>query len=211
MEDAANDNSAIQDQVTIIKDTDDETRFETDEKNTVTTDNRECISVRNGRRKLLSLNDNSQLCSIVPLEQNKCIFEESTSTSTKKNKKLTKKRPKRKLVSFMNDTSSIKRNISREQTWSDNDYNTSKTKKKKDKKKQKPRKVISKKIVIKKFANESVLKDILKEDRQQNKEDESIENTDSSNDFAKYRTIPTQRNKYKSKKIVIAMTGLSKG
>ncbi|XP_029154849.1 putative uncharacterized protein DDB_G0282133 [Nylanderia fulva] len=213
LKDTSSDNSSvIQDQLTIIKDTDDETRFETDEKNTVTTDNMECTSVRKGRKKLLPLNDNSQLCSFTPVEKDKCIVEESISpsTSTKKNKKLTKKRRKRKLMGFMNDTSSIKRNISHEQTWSDNDCKISK-KKKKDKKIQKPRKVISKKIIIKKFADESMLKDILKENRQQNKEDESIENRDSLNDFTKHRTIPTQRNTYKSKKIVIVTTGLSKG
>ncbi|XP_072766813.1 uncharacterized protein Mcph1 [Anoplolepis gracilipes] len=207
LEDTSNSNpSVIQDQLKIIEDTIDETSFETNEKTTVATDNVEYISVRKGRRKLLPLNETSQLCSITPIEEDKCILEESTST--KKSKKLKKKRPKRKSISFKNDTNSTKRNIAREQI-SDNDIDIFKNKKKKDKKIQKPKKVVSKKIVIKKFADENIL-NILKENRQ-DKKDESLENRDSLNDFVKHRTIPTQWNKYKSQKIVIAMTGLSKG
>lgn len=209
MEDTSSGNpSDIQDQLRVIKETADETRLETNEKNKVTTDNMECISVRKGRRRLLPLHENSELCSISPIEEDKCIVEKSIK-STKKNKKLRKKRPKKKSMSVKNDTSSIKPNIAREQTWSDNDYDIPKNKKKKDKKIQKPRKVVSKKIVIKKIADENVL-NILKGNKQ-DKKDESIENRDSFDDFAKHRTISTQWNKFKSQQITIATTGLSKG
>lgn len=206
MEDISSGNSDIQDQLRILQDKAKETRFETSEKNKVTTDNMQCILVK--KRRLFPLNENSELCSISPIEEDKCIIEKSIKP-TKKNKKLRKKRPKRKSMDFKNDTSSIKPNIVREQIWSDNDYDISKNRKKKDKKIQKARKVISKKIVIKKFADENVL-NILKGNRQ-DKKDESIENRDSFDDFAKHRTIPTQWNKYKSQQIVIATTGLSKG
>ncbi|EFN65625.1 Microcephalin [Camponotus floridanus] len=203
LKDTSSDNSSvIQNQLRIIEDTVDETRLETNEKNTVTTNNMECISVKKNKRRLFPLKENSQLCSITPIKD-KCIIEESTPT--KKTRKLRKKRPKRKSIDIKNDTSSIKRNIVREETWSDNDI--PKNKKKKDKKIQKSRKVVSKKIVIKKFADENML-NILKRNKQ---EDESLENRDSLDDFAKHRKIPTQWNKYKSQKIVIATTGLSKG
>lgn len=206
MKDTSSDYPVIQNQLRVIEDTVDETRLETNEENTVTTNNMECIPVKKSKRRLFPLKENSQLCSITPIEEDKCIVEESTST--KKNKKTErKKRPKKKSIDFKNDTNSIKRNIAREETWSDNDHDIPKNKKKKDKKIQKPRKVISKKIVIKKFADENTL-NILKKNRQ---EDESLKNRDSLDDFAKHRTIPTQWNIYKSKKIVIAMTGLSKG
>lgn len=186
----------------VIEDTVDETRLETNEENTVTTNNMECISVKKTKRRLFPLKENSQLYSITPIEEDKCIIEESTST--KKNRKLRKKHPKRKSIDLKNDTSSIKRNITREQTWSDNDI--LKNKKKKDKKIQKPRKVVSKKIVIKKFADENML-NILKRNKQ---EDESLGSRNSLGDFAKHHRIPTQWNKYKSQKIVIVTTGLSK-
>lgn len=213
MKDTSSDHSSVQNQLRVIEDTVDETRLETNEENTVTTNDMECISVKKNKRRLFPLKENSQLCSITPIEEDKCIVEESTST--KENKKMErKKRPKKKSIDFKSDTNSIKkRNIAREETWSDNDHDILKNKikkykkDKKDKKIQKPRKVISKKIVIKKFADENTL-NILKRNRQ---EDESLENRDSLDDFAKHRTIPTQWNIYKSKKIVIAMTGLSKG
>ncbi|KAL6423234.1 hypothetical protein ACFW04_010117 [Cataglyphis niger] len=206
LEDISSGNPDIQDQLKILQDKANETRFETSEKNKVITDNMECISVK--KKRLFPLNENSELYSISPIEEDKYIIEKSIKP-TKKNKKLRKKRPKRKSMDFKNDTSSIKPNIVREQIWSNNDYDISKNRKKKDKKIQKPRKVISKKIVIKKFADENVL-NILKGNRQ-DKKDESIENRDSFDDFVKHRTIPTQWNKYKSQQIVIATTGLSKG
>ncbi|XP_050462710.1 GATA zinc finger domain-containing protein 14-like [Cataglyphis hispanica] len=206
LEDISSGNPDIQNQLKILQNKVNEIRFETSEKNKVTTDNMECISVK--KKRLFPLNENSELCSISPIEEDKCIIEKSINP-TKKNKKLRKKRPKRKSMDFKNDTSSIKPNIVREQIWSNNDYDISKNRKKKDKKIQKPRKVISKKIVIKKFADENVL-NILKGNRQ-DKKDESIENRDSFDDFVKHRTIPTQWNKYKSQQIVIATTGLSKG
>ncbi|XP_070159062.1 putative leucine-rich repeat-containing protein DDB_G0290503 [Polyergus mexicanus] len=200
--------SDIQDQLRVIKNTTDETKLEINEENKVTTDNMECISVRKGRRRLLPLHENSELCSISPIEEEKCIVAKSIKPM-EKNKKLRKKRPKKKSLGLKNDTSSIKPNIAREQTWSDNDYDIPKNKKEKDKKIQKPRKVVSKKIVIKKFADENML-NILK-GHKQDKKDESIENRDSFDDFVKHRTIPTQWNKFKSQQIIIATTGLSKG
>ncbi|KYN43291.1 Microcephalin [Trachymyrmex septentrionalis] len=80
--------------------------------------------------------------------------------------------------------------------------------KKKEKKTRKPKKVISKKIFIKKFADEKVL-NILERSRQ-NKANNSVESRDSLNDFVKCRTTSTQWNKYKSQKIIIVTTGLSK-
>jgi len=197
-----------QNQLTVIEDTPDEksAKSDTDEKNTAV-QNIECVPVKKGRRRLLPLKESSQLCSITPVEEKKCTPEESTSA--KQNKKLKKKLPKRKSMRSKNNTNNIKHDTASKQMWSDSDCDISENKKKEIKKTRKPKKVISKKIFVKKFVDENVL-NILQENRQNN-EDHSIENRDSLDDFVKCRTIYTQRNKYKSQKIVIVTTGLSKG
>lgn len=187
----------------IIMDTYNNARFETDGKIAVSSQNMECIVTRKGRRKLLPLNESSQLCSITPVEEDKCTPKKLTFT--KNSKKLKKKRLKGKLTDVKTNTNSIKHNIANER-WSDNDSETFDNKKK-QKKVRKPRKIISKKIVIKKIVDENVL-NMLEENRQ-NKENRSIENKDSLDDFVRHRTIPTQY-KHKSQKIVIVTTGLSK-
>lgn len=213
LEDTPSGNAFVtQNQLTVIVDADgtksDGTKSETDKKTTAV-QNTECAPVKKGRRKLLPLNETSQLCSITPIDENKHTPEESTSA--KRNKRLKKKLPKRKSVRSKNNTSNIK-HIASEQLWSDSDCDIPDNKKKESKKTRKPKKVVSKKILIKKFVDENML-NILQEDRQ-TEEDHSIENRNSLDDFVKRRnivTISTQWNKYKSQKIVIVTTGLSKG
>ncbi|EZA60652.1 hypothetical protein DMN91_007487 [Ooceraea biroi] len=178
------------------------------EEKIITPQNTECSPTRKGRKKLLPLYENSQLCSLTPLEENTSECTSESPISVKKNKILKKKQPKRKLADSKNKTS-VTRNIVNEETWSDSDYDTFKNKKKEEKKRRKPRKVVSKKIVIKKFAEENVL-NILKKN-EQDERDRTTENRDSLDDFVNNRTISTQWNKYKSQKIVIVTTGLSKG
>lgn len=194
-----------QTQLTVIKDTSDGTKSETNERD-VAVQNAECVPVRKGRRRLLPLNENSQ-CSISPVEERKCTPEEPMST--KRNKRLKKKLPKRKSMRSKNNASNIEQDVDSKQISSDSDCHISENKKKENKKTRKPKKVISKKIVIKKFADENML-NVLQE-YGQNK-DYLMENRDSFDDFVKCRTVSTQwKYKYKSQKIVIVTTGLSKG
>lgn len=197
-----------QNQLTVIKETPDGAKSETDESN-INVQNTECVPVRKGKRKLLPLKEDSQLCSITPVEETKCTPEESTSA--KRIKRLKKKFPKRKSIRSKNnkDTNNIKQDTASIQMWSDSDSDIPENKKTENKKVRKPKKVISKKIVVKKFVDENVL-NILQENRQ-NKEDRSIGNRDSLDDFVKCRTTSTQLHKYKSQKIVIVTTGLSRG
>lgn len=194
-----------QSQLTIVEDMPDETKSKTAEKNR-TVQNAECVPVRKGRRRLLPINENSQLCSISPVEERKCISEESTSA--KRNKRLKRKLPKRRSIRSKNITSNKKQDIVSQRMWSDSDCDILENKKEK-KKPRKPRKIISKKIFIKKFADESVLNVL--EGNGQNKENRLTENEDSLDDFVKCRTISSQWNKYKSQKLVIVTTGLSRG
>ncbi|KAL6263662.1 hypothetical protein P5V15_003753 [Pogonomyrmex californicus] len=194
-----------QNQLMVIENMLDETKSET-EKNTIISENMECIPVPKSKRKLLPLEENSQLCSITPIDEKRCISEEPTSV--KRNKGIKKKYPKRKSIHSKNDTSNIKHNIIKKQMWSDSDRGASENKRKENKKTRQPRKVISKKIRIKKFVDENMLN--ILQGNEQNEEDCSIENRDSSNDFVKHYTISNQWNKHKSQKIVIVTTGLSK-
>jgi len=184
------------------KDTLDETTSKIEEK-IIISENKECIPSKKGRRKLLPLHESSQLCSFTPLEEDK----HNSESSLKKNKILKKKRTKRKSADFKNKTN-IKHDITNEDISSNSDE-TFANKKREEKKTRKPRKVLSKKIVIKKFVEESVL-NILNNNKQI-QGNRTIENTDSSNDFTKHRTISTQWNRYRSQKIIIVTTGLSKG
>jgi len=192
----------IQNTLIAIKDTLDETTSK--EKKIIISENKECTLSRKGRRKLLPLHESSQLCSFSPLEEN----EHESESSSKKNKTLKKKHTKKKSTDFKNKKK-IKHDIANENTWSDSD-DTFVNKKKEEKKTQKPRKVLSKKIVIKKFVEESIL-NILNKNEQEIQRDPTIENIDSSNDFTKHRTISTQWNRYRSQKIIIVTTGLSNG
>lgn len=195
--------------LTVIKDTLDETGLEVNERNTVTSKDAECIPVRKGRRRLFSLDENSQ-CSITPLENHSEVSEKSTPIKKKK-KKLRKKRPQKKSASIKSDASNIRYNTAKRRTGSDDDCDISGNKGREEKKTRKPRKVVSKKIVIKKFADENVL-NMLKEYTRTKEGNRSVEEKDSLDDFVACRTIiPTQRNKYKPQKIVIVTTGLSKG
>ncbi|XP_077258300.1 microcephalin isoform X2 [Temnothorax americanus] len=196
----------IQNQLTVIEDVPGGTKSETGKRN-IAVQNAERVPVNQGRRRLLPLNANSPVYSISPVEVRRYTPEESTSG--KRKKRLTKKLPKRRSMRLKNNTNSIKRDTASKRMWSDSDCDIPKNKKKENKKTRKPRKVISKKICVKKFADESVL-NILQRNRQ-DKEDHLIENGDSLDDFVKCRTISTQSNKYKSRKIVIVTTGLSKG
>lgn len=195
-----------QEKTTVIEDTLDKTGLETSKGNTVALQNTENVSTRRGKKRLMPLHENSQLCSIEQLEEHSDTSEKLT-TIKKNKKKLKKKRPKKKTEDSKNDAS-IKNNIANEQVSLDDDCDISKNKKKENKTK-KPRKIVSKKIVIKKFADENALR--IMEESRRNKGDLSMENRDSSNDFVAHRMIPTQWNKYKSQKIVIVTTGLSKG
>ncbi|XP_071635693.1 uncharacterized protein Tmem63 isoform X1 [Temnothorax longispinosus] len=196
----------IQNQLTVIEDMPGGTKSETG-KRIIAVQNAGCVPVSQGRRRLLPLNANSPVYSISPVEVGRYTPEESTSG--KRKKKLTKKLPKRRSMRLKNNTNSIKQDTASKRMWSDSDCDIPKDKKKENKKTRKPRKVISKKIRVKKFADESVL-NILQRNRQ-NKEDHLIENGDSLDDFVKCRIISTQSNKYRSRKIVIVTTGLSKG
>lgn len=199
----SSDSFLTQNKLILKENTCNKTRCQIDHTSTFS-QNMECIVIRKGKRKLLSLNENSQLCSITPVEKDKCITKESISG--KKNKKLKKKSLKRKLVNVKTNTSNIKHNIANK-VWQNNDCNTVENKKE-QKKVRKPRKIVSKKIIIKKFVNENVLN--ILEKNIQDKENRSIENKDSLDDFVQHRTIPTQWYKHKSQKIVIVTTGLSK-
>lgn len=207
LEDTSSCNPFItQNQLTVIEDMPNGTESEAAEKNR-TVQKAEYVPVGKGRRRLLPINENSQLCSISPIEKKKCTPEESTSAKRNK-RKLKRKLPKRRSMRSKNNISNSKQDVVSNQMWSDSDCDISENKKKEKKKPRKPKKIISKKIFIKKFADENVL-NILARDRQ--KEDQLIENGDSLDDFVKCRTISSQWNKYKSQKIVIVTTGLSKG
>ncbi|XP_014480207.1 PREDICTED: uncharacterized protein LOC106747319 isoform X2 [Dinoponera quadriceps] len=196
-----------QEKPTIIEDIRDKAGLEMDEENTAALQNTEYVSTRRHKRRLLPLNNNSQLYSIEQLEEHSDASEKSTSTRRNK-KKLTKKCLKKKPPDSKNDANSVKDNIASEQVSLDNcDIAESKTKE--NKKNRKPRKIVSKKVVIKKFANKDML-NIIKENKR-NKGDLSKENGDSLEDFVAHRTISSQWNKHKSQKIVIVTTGLSKG
>lgn len=198
-----------QNQLTVMEDKINRTKSDTDGKN-IAVQNIEQVLVRKGRRKLLPLNETSQLCSLTPIEDKKITPEESF---VKRNKRLKKKLPKRKLMHPKANTSSIKCDTASKQMSSDSSdsdiFIFENKKKEKNKKTRKPKKVISKKIVIKKFADENVL-NMLQENKQ-NEEDHPAQSRDSFDDFVECRTISTQWNKYKSQKIVIVTTGLSKG
>lgn len=175
-------------------------------KYTANSQNTECVPTKVGKKKLLPLNDDSELCSITPIDENECPV---TKSPVKRIKRLRK----RKKLNFKKDTSINKHKKTSEPMSSDSDDEISKSfKKKQHKKTRKPRKVISKKIVIKKFADNNVL-NILEREKltQQNKRDLSRGSRDSLDEFVSFRTIPIQRNNHKSHKIVIATTGLSKG
>lgn len=206
LEDTPSGNAFVTQNELMVTDDADGTKSETEK--IIAIQNTECIPVKKGRRRLMPLHENSQLCSITPIDEK--TYTPKESTSTKRNKRLKKKLPKRKSMRFKNKTSNIKHNNASEQMWSDSDCDIPENKEK-EKKTRKPKKVVSKKILIKKFVNENVL-NILQGNRQN--EDHSIENRDSLDDFVKRRnivTISTQWNKYKSQKIVIVTTGLSKG
>lgn len=210
VEDTPNSNPFVtQNQLTVIKDTpEDGTRTETDEKNT-DVQNTECAPVRKGRRRLLPLHETSQLCSLTPVEERRCTPEEPTSA--KQNERPKKRPPKRKTVkNSKRNTNDIKHDTASKPTLSDSDCDMLENRKQEVKKTRRPKKVISKKILVKKFADENVL-NLLQENRQ-DKRDHLTEDRDSLDDFVKCRTIlSTQRNKHKSQKIVIVTTGLSKG
>lgn len=190
-----------QNQLTVVKGTPDETKSKTGEN--ILIQNTKCIPVKKNRRKLLPLTQISQY-SISPIEERKCIPEESTST--KRNKRMKTKPPKRKSI-YSKNTNNIMHDTSSKQMQSDSDCDILENKKKEEKTR-KPKKVISKKIFIKKFADENVL-NILQRNRQ-NKGDNSLGSRDSLDDFVKCRTTSTQWNRYKSQKIIIVTTGLSK-
>lgn len=196
-----------QNQLTVIEDMPDQTtKSEIDERN-IAVQKAENVSVKKGRRRLLSINENSQLCSISPVEERKCTPKQSTSA--KRNKRLKKELPKRRLMHPKNNTNSVKQDIVSNR-MSDSDCDIPKNREKEKKKLRKPKKIISKKIIVKKFADENVLN--ILEGNKRNKEDcLKIENRDSLDDFVKCRTISSQWNRQKSQKIVIVTTGLSKG
>ncbi|KAG5312512.1 MCPH1 protein, partial [Acromyrmex insinuator] len=199
LEDTPNQNPFVtQNQLTVIKGTPDGTKSETGEN--VLVQNTKYTPVK--KRRLLPLTQISQY-SISPVEERKCTLQESTST--KLIKKMKKKLPKRKSICSKN-VNNIKHDTP-SKTQSDSDCDILEDKKK-EKKTRKPKKVISKKIFIKKFADEKVL-NILERSRL-NKANNSVESRDSLNDFVKCRITSTQWNKYKSQKIIIVTTGLSK-
>ncbi|XP_018407591.1 PREDICTED: uncharacterized protein LOC108783513 [Cyphomyrmex costatus] len=192
----------ILNQLTVIESTSDVTKSETGEN--IVVQNTKCTPVKRNRRRLLPLTQISQY-SISPIEERKCMTPEK-STSIKLNKRMKKKLPKRKSIRSKN-INNIKHNTSSAQMQSDSDCDMPENEIKKNKKTRKPKKVISKKIFIKKFADEKVF-NILQ--NRQNKDNNSIENRDSLDDFVECRTTSTQWNKYKSQKIIIVTTGLSK-
>ncbi|XP_012527051.1 protein PFC0760c [Monomorium pharaonis] len=209
LEDISSCNPSItQNQLTVAENISDRTKSEKDGKN-MTVQNTEHVSERRRRRKLLPLTETSQLCSISPVEEKKYLSEESTSSKRNKNPK--KKLPKRKLCSKNNTSfkNNIKWDTASKQMWSDSDSDISENKKKENKKTRKPKKVVSKKIIIKKYADENML-NILQENKRNKEEHLKVEGRDSFDDFVECRTISTQWNKYKSQKIVIVTTGLSK-
>ncbi|XP_011137888.1 putative uncharacterized protein DDB_G0286901 [Harpegnathos saltator] len=202
--------SLNQEKPTIIEDTLNKTGLEINEGNTTILQNAEYVPKKRGKRKLLPLNENSQLCSIELIKEHSDTSEKSVSIRRNK-KKLKKKRPKKKPIDPKNDASSVEDNIVSKQVSSDDDYDYDipENKKKTNKKTQKPKKIVSKKIVIKKFVNENMLSMIAKD--RQDKGNLSTENRNSIDDFVAHRMISTQWNKYKSQNIVIVTTGLSIG
>lgn len=208
LEDTLNCNPFInQEKTTVIEDTPGKIESEVNKENTAALQNAENITTRRGKRRLLPLNDNSQLCSFEPHERHSDdTSDKSTSVERNKKKKLRKKRPKKKPTDSKNDA---KNNIANEQVFIDDDCDIFESKRKENKKTRKPKKIVSKKIVIKKFVNENMLR--MTEESKRIRGNQSMENRNSSNDFVAHRTIPSQWNRYKSQKIVIVTTGLSKG
>lgn len=199
--------------LTVVEDTPSETKLEMNERDS--TAEKYIRGAR--RRKLFSLDERS-LCSIAPLSHS---FTDENSDVSKKptlvernRKKLRKKIPKsrKSSTSFKNSGTreNTERTKGRRRRMCSDDEDMFESAERKEKKTRKPRKVVSKKIVIKRFADEKVL-NVLRGSVQSNKEDRAMKNGDSSDDFVVCQMIPTQSNKRKCQKIVIVTTGLSKG
>lgn len=209
IEETSNCNSILsREKSIVIQDTLEQAAMQINETTTIASQNTQSTPVKKKKKRLLPLKEDSDLCSISPLD-NDCTYEKSIRTKpirAKGKKKLKKKFSKQNPTSSKHDTSKILRNIANEESSSNDSYVTFKNKEKEKKKPKKPRKVISKKIVIKKFVNRSIL-DV----SGQNKKSQLVQSRHSTNDFVTNQIIATQRNRYRSQKIVIVATGLCKG
>ncbi|XP_066584175.1 putative leucine-rich repeat-containing protein DDB_G0290503 [Prorops nasuta] len=155
---------------------------------------------KGNRRKLFSLRSNSQLVSLTPMQEKS--LSPKAPTIRKRFRNLSK--PVKNNIK-LNLRSNSKRNLEDFSSLENLEIDLKLLGK--TKKDRKPRKIVSKKIVIKKFAKPDLLEEITADRSRNNRSAKSTED-----DFKKNKNIPTQSwHKRKSEKIVVVTTGLSKG
>ncbi|KAG7205789.1 hypothetical protein KM043_007734 [Ampulex compressa] len=155
--------------------------------------------LKKGKKKLMSLRENSQLLSLTPQEQPLPI---KSTVIPKIQKRHKNKRVVKKLKTAAEEK--IKDNSLLE------DYMDVRPARKE--KEKKPRKILSKKILIKKRVNHmlSQLDENMQKTSFEKQTNPTSVSKNSMNSFQNEKTIPTQVQKEKSRKIVIVTTGLSK-
>lgn len=153
------------------------------------------------KKKLLPLTEDSKL-SFTPMEKSSS----PTPLITKKKKQFKKKRTMKqnlwtKQCNVPNDAEKSNNDLS-ENNFSFN------LKKKKERKH--PRKVVSKKIVIKKMVDSDIVRKLENLYKPSDQKTEIIENENSMNEF-QIKKRSSQRSFHKSPKIIMVITGFSKG
>ncbi|XP_014598522.1 PREDICTED: MATH and LRR domain-containing protein PFE0570w [Polistes canadensis] len=153
------------------------------------------------KKKLLPLCEDSRL-SFTPMEKSST----PTPLIIKKKKQFKKKKTmKQNLWTICNVPNEVEKSNN---DLSENNFSFD-LKKKKGRKN--PRKVVSKKIVIKKRADSDILKKLEHLYKRSDQETEIIENENSMNEFQIKKGSSSRRPFHKSTKIVMVITGFSKG
>lgn len=158
------------------------------------------ICAKPKKKKLLPLCESSEL-SFSPVEM---PLTPKKPLITKKKRKFKKKKMKQNLWA---KTCNVSNNIEEDNDSSENNFASNLEPKKENKK---PRKVISKKIVIKKMADNDILKQLENLHKNSDQQPETVENRNSLNEF-QTRKQSSQLIVHKSSKIIMVVTGFSKG
>lgn len=153
------------------------------------------------KKKLLPLCENSVL-SFSPVEMS---LTPKKPLITKKKRKFKKKKMIKQNLSAK--PCNVSNNIEEDNDSSENNFASNLKPKKENKK---PRKVISKKIVIKKRADNDILKQLENLHKNSDQQPETVENRSSLNEF-QTRKETSQLLVHKSSKIIMVVTGFSKG
>ncbi|XP_076238005.1 microcephalin [Calliopsis andreniformis] len=170
---------------------------------------KDCTSKKKFKKKLLPLNENSQLVTFSPMEEERIL--PKCPTFLKRRKKAKKQLQKTKFNNgrSVSSVEHIEAENSRQSLLLEDDHIF------RDKKKQntkKPKKIISKKILVKKIVNEDILK-TLEENRENVRKTQMeacVSSRNSTNDFqSTSRLSATQLSKKQGQRIVIVATGLS--